>query len=250
MLSENEAEPFLKDVELSQNVPPENLYRRCFRRATDFCNIYLSYPAVSHSLLFVLTSLFWGSYFIFIPSLNIGPRYLKHSERGNSTIISNADYIHCGSSVEEARSRDCTYDILNNHWVPSSCIDGPAIQEYQADGSWYGYADWNHTRRLDIKTMGETPVYYTSERDHIVHCAMLWRKQYRALMDGRKYLDSIVVDAAHTMHCSKFLIEMTERGPDFSTMPIKVHVGFAGCHVRDGLDWTCSIAPSTEILWT
>ena len=50
-------------------------------------------------------------------------------------------------------------------------------------------------------------------------------------------MDSIIVDEEHTVHCSDFLVKMTERGPDCSKMPIKVHVGFAGCHLRDGENW-------------
>jgi hypothetical protein len=192
-------------------------------------------PVVSHSLVFIITSLFWTFGLLLLPTFNSTPHFLKHSE-GNSTIVPGADYFHCGHSVEEAEARGCEYDILNNHWIPAKCIDEFSIREYQSDGSWFGYADKNHTELLDIKAMGRTPVYYTNERDHIVHCSFLWRKQFRAFMEGRKYLDSIIVDEEHTMHCSEFLIKMSEWGPDFRKMPIEVHVGYAGCHVRNGLE--------------
>ena len=90
---------------------------------------------------------------------------------------------------------------------------------------------------------GGRKYYYTNMRDHILHCAMLWRRQYREFMTvmGRDYvgaegvrgLDSLIVDEEHTMHCSTFLVEMTENGPDFEGMPIQVEVGYAGCHVMD-----------------
>ena len=101
--------------------------------------------------------------------------------------------------------------------------------------------------------------YYTNMRDHIMHCATLWRRQYRAFMtvmgtpaylsrmdagallssDGSmpvRGLDSLIVDEEHTMHCSEFLVEMTEAGKgkeEWEAMPIQVEVGFAGCHVMN-----------------
>ncbi|KAF4628576.1 hypothetical protein G7Y89_g9575 [Cudoniella acicularis] len=237
MLSESESEPFLKGSE-SAEAPSRRWsftsldIRRRFRTLRSWW--ISSPPVVSHSIVFIITTLFWGFYFLLLPNLSFIPHFLQHSE-GNSTIIPGADYFHCGDSIEAAKVRGCEYDILNNHWVPAMCIDEDAIREYQSDESWFGYADQNHTELLDIKTMGETPVYYTNERDHIVHCAMLWRKQFRALMDGRRYLDSIIVDEEHTIHCSKYLIEMSEWGPDFREMPIEVHVGYAGCHMKKEL---------------
>jgi hypothetical protein len=101
------------------------------------------------------------------------------------------------------------------------------------DGSWFGYADENRTELLGIDAMSEMDFYYTSERDHIVHCAMLWRKQFRAFFEGRRNLDSIIASSKHTLHCSQFFIDMSERGPDYRNMPIKTHVGYAGCWVKE-----------------
>ncbi len=50
-------------------------------------------------------------------------------------------------------------------------MDLDAVEEYQTDGSWYGYSQENRTELLSLESMGELSRYYTSERDHIVHCA-------------------------------------------------------------------------------
>jgi hypothetical protein len=233
MLSENESEPFLRE---SGNAPSEicSLERQyLYGRLSSLRNSWRTLPPlVSHCLVFIVTSLLWGCYLLLIPTRSFSPQILDHSEY-NSTLIPGANYYHCGNSTEAAKAKGCQYDILNNHWVPAQCMDQDAIREYQSDGSWLGYADANRTEPLSIDAMSEMPVYYTNERDHIVHCAMLWRKQFRAFFEGRKYLDSIIVDEEHTIHCSKYLIEMSEWGPDFTQIPIKVFVGYAGCHVKD-----------------
>lgn len=185
----------------------------------------------SHSLVFIFTTLFWAVYLLLLPIFNTTSYFLEHSE-GNSPIIPGANFINCGRSVEEAEAGGCEYDILSNHWIPGKCINESAVREYQSDGSWFGYTDANHTKLLNIDALGRTPVYYTNKRDNIIHCSFLWRKQFKAFMEGRKYLDSLVVDKKHMIHCSEILIKMSERGPDFRAMPIEVHVGYAGCHIR------------------
>ncbi|UKZ77006.1 hypothetical protein TrVFT333_004722 [Trichoderma virens FT-333] len=150
----------------------------------------------------------------------------------NSTILAGFDYFNCGNSTESAKAMGCTYDILDNHWVPTQCIDEQAIEEYQSDGSWHGYADSEHKHMLSLAEMGERPVYWTSKRDHIVHCASLWIKQFNAFIEGRDQFDSLIVDSMHTKHCAKYLIDRTDEGEDFRKEPIQVEVGFAGCHIR------------------
>lgn len=187
---------------------------------------------VSHCLTILATTLVWACYFLVVTKFQLSTPAFVH-EKHNSTLFPTRNYYHCGTSIEEARARDCSYDISTNHYIPTRCVDQASIAEYQEDGSWYGFADANHTELLSIKEMGSRPMYYTNERDHIVHCAMLWRRQFRALKSRRQHLDSLSVDEEHMMHCSKYLIEMTEKGTDFWKIPIEVHVGYAGCHVSE-----------------
>ncbi|KAF2223389.1 hypothetical protein BDZ85DRAFT_172817, partial [Elsinoe ampelina] len=148
-------------------------------------------------------------------------------------IKSHSTFTNCGRSVPEAQKLGCTYDILSNHWVPDKCMDEQAVKWYQADGSWQGFADENRTEVVDVAAMGTTGLYYTSMRDHIVHCAILWKKQFAAFYRERGYYDSLIVDPEHTDHCVDFLIDMTDHGVDFRKIPIKVEVGFAGCWVQN-----------------
>jgi len=147
--------------------------------------------------------------------------------------LSDYKYLKCGNSIEEAKEAGCYYDILANHWLPKPCSDQASVEDYQKDGSWHGYSDVNRTQPLTMAAMGESSHYYTSLRDHILHCAILWKKQYKAFTSGRKTIDSITTNLEHTHHCVKFLVEMTDRGQDFRLTPIKVDVGFAGCFVGE-----------------
>jgi hypothetical protein len=203
-------------------------------------SLWLKNPVSSHSAVFIATSMVWGCIIIMI--IYFSPRTFESVAKSTSLqphkhntgiLATETKYLTCGDSLQEAKARGCEYDILSNHWIPSECADEFSIKEYQSDGSWFPFADVNRTVPLTREELGDRRSYYTSMRDHIVHCAVFWRRQYRALSEGWKYLDSMIVDPEHTMHCSQFLMDMSEYGPDFRTMPIRVFVGHAGCHVRD-----------------
>ena len=233
-LHEKESEPFLRSRE-DYSIENEEPYARSSTNKGQSKRSSLLY-CLSAS---VITSLIWGGILLYV----INNRRMPHGEipeiastdldtGQHSTLISGAKYITCGNSTAEAKTLKCEYDILSNHWVPAPCMDEESVKEYQSDGSWFGYAGEEATQRLSIDAMSDLPFYYTNMRDHIIHCAMLWRKQYRAFFQERRSLDSIIVDEEHTMHCSDFLIRMTEHGIDFSKIPIQVEVGYAGCHLR------------------
>ncbi|EAA65340.1 hypothetical protein AN0021.2 [Aspergillus nidulans FGSC A4] len=181
----------------------------------------------SHLLVFALTSLLWFAIILFdrLSSSYISQLPVQHSKQmtNNETafvppipILANSMTTHCGTSVAAAKARGCRYDILSKVWTPSRCFDQASIAEYQAwdeDGrSWLAYADAEHTQPLGIDETGSIAggTYYTTEHDHIVHCAMLWKKQFRALSEGRRELDALIVDPHHTDHCVKYLVQMTE----------------------------------------
>jgi hypothetical protein len=219
-----EAEPFLgQSVDETKRRSGAEWQTSSSRSNTSRQLLKTASPSISHLVVFSITSALWACALLFIvyhPQQIMSSAFSNH--HNTSILATETNYLKCGRSIPEAQAAGCQYDILSNHWVPKECVDPESIEEYQSDESWFGYADENRTELLRIEDMGTRPFYYTSTRDHIVHCAMLWRKQYRALSEGRKYLDSIIVDEEHTMHCSQYLIEMSERGPDFRVMPIKV----------------------------
>ncbi|KAK1755401.1 hypothetical protein QBC47DRAFT_413171 [Echria macrotheca] len=245
MSPDDQSEPFLggtKDRKPKLLHMPYQGTHRWLRVGTSIT----SSSSFSHFLVFFVTSLAWGAAF-----LVMGIYPLVASSRSaavasttaaapaaalpfaeGTVIVKGAKLVTCGNTTEEAKRRGCTYDILSNHWVPAVCMDQDAVDEYMTDGTWFGYGDESRTQLLTIDAMSEMDYYYTNERDHIVHCAMLWRKQFRAFFLQRQNLDTIISDEEHTMHCSQFLMDMSDKGPDYRNMPIKTWVGQAGCWLR------------------
>ncbi|KAK8136466.1 hypothetical protein PG984_004406 [Apiospora sp. TS-2023a] len=151
-------------------------------------------------------------------------------------ITTGATYLTCGNSTQEARSHGCQYDVLLNNWVPAPCYDADFVAEYEEDGSSAAFHDAALTQRVEggAEALRELEFYYTSRRDHINHCAMMWRKQFAALFERRAAFDSVVANPYHTEHCSQYLLDAPERAAKGGQIePTKTSVGFAGCWVRD-----------------
>jgi hypothetical protein len=184
---------------------------------------------VSNVVVFTLTSLLWMSLLLMI-SIVVKPWSSGNEQDIPHNITSGAKFLSCGSSLRDARALECKYDILLNNWVPAPCYDDEFIQEYKDDESWGAYADANLTQRLtSIEKMSEREYYYTSVRDHINHCAIMWKKQFWVLFEERKAFDTMVASPSHTDHCALYLNEVMDRNPTEAT---KVDVGYAGCWIR------------------
>ena len=219
MVPASEHQPFLPKDDMSTE--PDHRCKHPLARKTVLSNL----------LVFVLTSLFWLAVISASDVSAKDPVSTQNHQSYRHNVTTHAKLLTCGSSSAEARAQDCKFDILLNNWVPQPCYDDEWIIEYQEDGSWGAYADENLTQRLTPEAMEDRDFYYTSLRDHINHCGMMWNKQFWALYEERTALDTMVVNPGHTEHCAQFLMDAREMD---ATQATKTHVGFAGCWIRAG----------------
>lgn len=196
-------------------------------------------PEPRHSVLrvyllaTVITSVAWLFLFYikgnFFPHRHYYTSPLDYLNRHN--ITTGARLLECGNSTQEAKSLGCQYDVLLNHWVPAPCIDHDFLEEYMDDNSWVGYIDEALTQPIStVEEMSESEFYFTSLRDHINHCAMLWKKQFWVLYKEYTAFDTIIANPSHTDHCAFFLTEAKDVDLDQAT---RVEKGYAGCWVRE-----------------
>lgn len=230
MSSEDLSQPFLQYTD-----DPEKEEARHFRQ--------IKGPKERKTLLYIAicfaASLFLaGIFYLFDPELSPTPAPTSPSPSPVSptptetkhNITTSAHLLTCGTSVASARAAGCKYDILLNNWVPAPCYDQEFIDEYTDDASWGGYADEAMTQKLTPLEMSEREYYWTSLRDHVNHCAMMWRKQFWVLYEERRAFDTVIASPGHTDHCAQFLVDVGYRN---WTHPTKTEMGFAGCWVRN-----------------
>jgi len=184
----------------------------------------------SHSAVFIATSLLW---IIVIFAISPPMSYRRAMSRSDPShnVTSDAKLVTCGNNPYEARIHHCSYDVLLNMWVPAQCLDDEFVAEYIDDASWAAYADPEMTQKIEsIKEMSERDHYYTSVRDHVNHCAVMWKKQFWMLFEQRNAFDSVIASPGHTDHCAQYLMDSMGANITEST---RVEVGFAGCWVRE-----------------
>ncbi|KAH9903578.1 hypothetical protein F4778DRAFT_734718 [Xylariomycetidae sp. FL2044] len=197
---------------------------------------------LSHTITIIITSLIWGLItYIHLHSNSRRADFSTghpdaHTYDRNSSFVNPATdtFIDCGSrTTQEYQANGCEYDILMNAWLPSQCIDRGSILSYQEedDESWQGYADAARTELIPYAELGGYAMYYTSARDHTVHCLMMWKRQFRAFSEGWRYVDRGTTVANHTDHCVEFLLRNTER-PGDRDVPLKVFPSPGGCYER------------------
>ncbi|TID22238.1 hypothetical protein E2P81_ATG11344 [Venturia nashicola] len=222
---ETENQPFLDKYsdDPTENEPQlPHPYQQALSRRTKI---------LSHTLVFLLTSSLWLIIILLLSPKALFPSH-KPSAPGdpNHNITSNARLLTCGTTPAQALAAGCKYDILLNAFVPNPCYDDEFILEYTDDSSWGAYSDANLTILLSVQQMSESEYYYTSVRDHKNHCGILWKKQFFALFEEGRAIDTIVASAGHTDHCAQYLMDVEESKVDEAT---RVERGFAGCWIRD-----------------
>lgn len=123
--------------------------------------------------------------------------------------------LSCGNSTTEAKERGCSYDPLSACWMHESCPhDYTDVFTTFNDGKpFIYYYDEAATRQMkDYDEVGENAngFYWTSVREHLVHCLYLLRRGHDVHMRGDR-LDSMLANIEHVDHCTDFLADWFRR---------------------------------------
>lgn len=224
MSPDNSKQLFLDDY---SDDPIWKEYNDEYVRSQSSRSKFLPYLIIS-----IISALLGAATNMIIPFPNTTPStipQLNSSYGGRHNITTDRHLLTCGNSTSEARSHNCKYDIFLNNWVPEPCFDDDWVKEYQDDDSWAGFADEELTQRLSVHEMSEREFYWTSLRDHINHCGMIWRKQFWVLFEQSGAIDTVMTNPLHTDHCSQYMMDAVESN---RTKPTKTVMGFAGCWIK------------------
>lgn len=185
--------------------------------------------------VFVATSIFWIVVLLVLraatshPSENITK---DQSIRQNAT--SGMTLLTCGDSAAEAKKLGYKYDMELNNWVHPRCFDQNFIDDYHLDDSWTAFVDKELTQIVASGELGERKVYFTSERDHVNHCVMIWRRQSTLLFEQRDAIDDMSAILMHTQRCIDHLLTLNDgrRQHDTGSNSTDSWPGQIGCWVR------------------
>lgn len=132
-----------------------------------------------------------------------------------------AAICNCGTSVTEAKSKDCKFDSLATAWLPPACRDDELTAEFErvgplGNGTWPYYSDLRKEHLLSVDELAakadskdeEARRYYVTSEWFVARCLFYWRKIERAKTRGttieKSYLDNSTHghDVSNWHHCS------------------------------------------------
>ncbi|KAI1325218.1 hypothetical protein F5Y16DRAFT_401680 [Xylariaceae sp. FL0255] len=124
---------------------------------------------------------------------------------------SSAKWPSCGDSVETAKERGCSFDLISFAWQTPECYDAELVADFASwEGNWTFYADDQFTIPVgqELAIQGETTPLFVSWDYHIVHCTFMWRQMHRAYERG--WIDTHLGNYNHTLHCQHMMLMTAE----------------------------------------
>ena len=119
---------------------------------------------------------------------------------------SSATWSSCGDSLETARARGCSFDLISFAWQTQECYDADLVSEFASWNNWTFYADDKFTIPVsqEIARQGDRTPLFVKWDYHIVHCTFMWRQMHRAYERG--WIDNHLGNYNHTLHCQKMML--------------------------------------------
>ena len=120
--------------------------------------------------------------------------------------------------MAQARARGCRYDPLSVQWLPKDCSLAQAAEfEAYPNGrrpDWAYWADAAGQEPIrDLSAKVDVGGYWTTNREHLVHCAFMLIRLVDGLESGElQALDGMTRKAGHSRHCIRTLLEHTIEG--------------------------------------
>ena len=117
---------------------------------------------------------------------------LSHDTFNRAKGIATPTTCNCGSSISEAKSKNCKFDSLATAWLPTACRDDELTAEFERSGpleggAWPYYKDLGKTHLLsleDLASMADNEsgdrTYYMTTEWFVARCLFYWRKMERA----------------------------------------------------------------------
>lgn len=143
--------------------------------------------------------------------------------------------LDCGSSVEEAIGRGCTFDHLTLLWLPQECVrtGNDEFRQYNDEnGAWHYWTDKQGTNTItDLPHALDKEGFWTTQREHTAHCAFVFMRLVDAA-NGDGIFDQKTWSYEHGEHCARLLLERAMKAPGLDEDMQWARVTFGSCHQR------------------
>lgn len=123
--------------------------------------------------------------------------------------------LTCGNTIESAMLHNCTFDQVTDQWLPLECsrVGLDDFLAYSGHGTpWRYWTDQAGEREFFDLSTHHGP-YYTTEKEHMAHCAFMLIRVADAYAHPEIRLDERTADYHHTKHCAMMLLKAALNSP-------------------------------------
>ena len=152
------------------------------------------------------------------------PSRIHASDASSSSSLSPKPPSPCGTSIPEAISLGCVFDPLTVYWLPPTCsrFGASEFTSFNDGKPWRYWSDVEGREEIiDLPTSG-LGLYYTTEAEHMAHCAFMLLRMADALQNDRKGgtrgVDDMTMDFKHSRHCVMMLLNASLSSPTRETI--------------------------------
>jgi hypothetical protein len=160
------------------------------------------------------------------PKSSLPPPHTHITHSSPSKAVSPAKQNpSCGSTVSSARASNCSFDLLSNSWIPTTCYDSETDMEFR---SWITNANRTHgawpyftskslspsTHIHDEATLSSMPGVWlwSTQEQHIGHC-IFWAKRVHRTLQGNIRPSRSVQNMKHSFHCANEVLDSLMEAP-------------------------------------
>ncbi|KAL2061460.1 hypothetical protein VTL71DRAFT_6837 [Oculimacula yallundae] len=159
----------------------------------------------------------------------------------------------CGTTLEEAKARGCTFDPMTVQWLPKQCsrrgldeflvahgthtwtkrseIGNLYPDQTANESTWRYFTDETQSTEY-LNGLIDAPIghykYVTTRGEHLAHCAFILIRGAEARAHGER-VDLLSSDLEHTRHCALFLFEYARNTEHFDTINTPGDVMLGAC---------------------
>ncbi|KAL1617151.1 hypothetical protein SLS54_007928 [Diplodia seriata] len=169
----------------------------------------------------------------------LGLGYTAGTRQGRSSSrparVLQESKLHCGSTVDEALSRGCTFDRLTLMWLPRECDRASDAEYRDFHNNTFEYwldAEGPHRPVADFERETTDEGFWGPQRQHLAHCAFMYTRLAKAV-GGDDIYDRKVWSQDHAHHCAKVLLKWALEAPGVSASVEWAHVSFGSCWQRE-----------------
>lgn len=149
--------------------------------------------------------------------------------------------LDCGWSFEEAKAKDCVYDVMMQDWVPAPCYDSVLTEKYLSKGNYTWYADIEGNVMSDEEMRkGEHHEAWMTGQYHKAHCIFSWEKLIRAMRNNQP-ISQELMSYDHVLHCEMQTLGEDEHMHKRDAIGVRAPTNYAKCALYS--TWKSDLIP-------